>query len=81
VLKQQQHATFGHTQILPVEGAAWLAQGTKQLKLVLRLDADDKTDLFELSFKADDRNRMRPFRKATKRGDSEDAVILPDQEA
>ncbi len=67
VLVQRPHNAFGHTQVLRLKGADWLPRDTKHLRLVLHLEADERTDLFELSFGADGQNKMRPV-QVVKRG-------------
>jgi hypothetical protein len=59
VLTERPHTGYGHTQIVRLKGAQWITDA-KQLKLVLRLEADVKAEPLELIFAVDQNRSLRP---------------------
>lgn len=58
VLTQRPHAGFGHTQSLRLPNARWLSE-LRELKLVLRLEAEVDTQPLQLTLAADSDRRLR----------------------
>jgi hypothetical protein len=77
VLMQRRHSGFGNTQrLLAKSGADWLRRDTKELRVVLRLEADQKAHLLELLFTADQDNRMQVQRLKTVGDGSENVRMI-----
>jgi len=63
-LAERPHAGYGHTQILRLKGASWITNA-KELRMVVRLEADVETNPLDLIFTFDANRRLRFVRGMT----------------